>query len=132
MIAPERKDRTATDSLKLSEPIVAVELDEGPNSAQVLADLYRRCGRGGGCPYSLDQIISVLEALRYHGTVVATEIAGSAGMPASAVYGCVLECEDYGLARWIPEPVLQANYVTAEITAAGMRFLREITAGGRY
>ena len=51
----------------LPKPIpIPVEIeDEGPTPAQTLADLYRRCGAGGGCPYTLDQIIRVLSALRF-------------------------------------------------------------------
>lgn len=131
MIAPERTDRAASENVKLSEPIAAVELDEEPNPAQVLADLYRRCGGGGGCPYSLDQLLSVLSALRYHARAEAGELAGDAQLPVSATYGCVLELEDYGLSRWIPAPVHLADHQTAEITAAGLRFLREIQHGGR-
>lgn len=122
MIAPEK-------NVRLSEPVAAIELDEQSNPAQVLADLYRRCGRGGGCPYSLDQLLRVLEALRYSGRAEAGELATDAGLPASAAYGCILEAEDYGLARWIPKPVHLVDHQTAEITGAGMRFLREIDHG---
>lgn len=136
MIAPQtRQEKTSKRerltgtrtalSTKISAPV-----DEESNPARTLAGLYKRCGTGGGCPYTVGQIISVLEALRYHGTVVATDIANSVQMPASAVYGCVLELEDCGLTRWIPEPVLEADHITAEITLAGMRFLREIDRGG--
>lgn len=131
MIAPESRQRTAPEPVKLSEPIAAIELDEAPNPAQVLADLYRRCGSGGGCPYTLDQLLSVLTALRYHGRTEAQELATDARLPASATYGCVLELEDYGLSRWIPRPVHLADHQTAEITAAGSRLLREIQAAGR-
>lgn len=131
MIATERTDRTAPETVKLSQPIVAVELDEEPNPAQVLAGLYRRCGSGGGCPYTLDQLLSVLSALRYYGRAEAGELAADARLPASATYGCVLELEDYGLSRWIPAPVHLADHQTAEITAAGLRLLREINTGGR-
>lgn len=132
MIAPERSDRTALEPLKLSEPIAAVELDEEPNPAQVLADLYRRCGRGGGCPYSLDQLLSVLRALRYHGKAEAGELAKDAELPASATYGCLLETEDFGFSRWIARPVHLADHQTAEITLTGLRFLRETQdRGGR-
>lgn len=131
MIAPESKRRPAADTVKLSEPIAAIELDETPNPAQVLADLYRRCGKGGGCPYTLDQLLSVLSPLRYHGRAEAGKLAQDARLPASATYGCLLEAEDYGLSRWIPAPVHLADHQTAEITATGLRFLREIDMGGR-
>ena len=130
MIAPERSDQRAAEPVKLSEPIAAVELDEAQNPAQVLADLYRRCGRGGGCPYSLDQLLGVLSALRYHGKAEAGELARCAGLPASATYGCLLEAEDYGLSRWIARPVHLADHQTAEITLAGSRLLREIRHEG--
>lgn len=131
MIAPESRRGPAPQSVKLSEPITAVELDNVQNPAQVLADLYRRCGRGGGCPYTLDQLLRVLSALRYHGRAEAGELATDAHLPASATYGCLLETEDYGLSRWIPAPVHLADHQTAEITLAGVRFLREINIGGR-
>ena len=131
MIAPESEQRTTPEAVTLSEPIMAVELDEAPNPAQVLADLYRRCGRGGGCPYTLDQLISVLTALRYHGRAEARQLARDARLPASATYGCLLECEDYGLSRWIPRPVHLVDHQTAEITATGLRLLREISTRGR-
>ena len=123
MIAPEK---TAT----LSESIAAIELGEQSNPAQVLADLYRRCGRGGGCPYSLDHLLRVLEALRYHGRAETGDLATEAELPASATYGCLLETEDYGLSRWIPRPIHLADHQTAEITVAGLRFLREIRHQG--
>ena len=132
MIAPESRRGPAPRTVKLSEPITAVELDDVQNPAQVLADLYRRCGRGGGCPYTLDQLISVLSALRCHGSAEAHQLATDARLPASATYGCLLEAEDYGLARWIPAPVHLAEYQTAEITLAGSRLLREINTGGRH
>lgn len=140
MIAHEARPQAflvSRHSGHLPKPIpIAVEIEDGgPNPDQTLADLYRRCADGGGCPYTMDQIIGVLAALRYHGPVVATDIAHTARMPASAVYGCVLELEDYGLVRWIPEPVTTADNVTAEITAHGARFVREIntaSAGERY
>lgn len=119
-------------SSALPKPTAIQVEDEGPTPARTLAGLYKRCGVGGGCPYTVVQIIRVLEALRYHGTVVATDIARSVEIPASAVYGCVLELEDYGLARWIPEPVHSADHITAETTLAGLRFLREIDVGGRH
>lgn len=130
MIAPEAKRGASTGAVKLSEPIAAIELDEQSNPAQVLADLYRRCGSGGGCPYTLDQLLAVLSALRYHGRAEAGELATDAELPASATYGCLLETEDYGLSRWIPRPVHLADHQTAEITATGLRFLREIQHGG--
>lgn len=130
MIAPERKQDSSPEIVRLSQPIAAVELDEEPNPAQVLADLYRRCGSGGGCPYTLDQLLSVLSALRYHGRADTGDLATDARLPASATYGCVLELEDYGLSRWIPSPVHLAHHQTAEITATGLRFLREIEHGG--
>lgn len=127
MIAPQSLGRTAPDTVRLSEPVVAVELDQGPHPAQALADLYRCCSPSGGCPYTLKQLIRVLTELRSHSAgVVATEIAAPARLPEKAVYGCVLELEGYGLARWIPEPVLRADHVTAEVTGAGLRLLREI------
>lgn len=134
MIAPESWPRAFPWSKggALPKPIPAEVEDEGPTPAQTLAGLYRRCGAGGGCPYSLDQLLRVLQELRHHSAVVAPEIAGAVELPASAVYGCILEAEDYGLVRWIPEPVTTADNITAEITAAGVRFLREITMGGRY
>lgn len=131
MTAPETKRGAFPETVTLCEPVAALELDQTPNPAQVLADLYRRCSPNGGCPYSLDQLLRVLSALRYHGRAEAGELATDARLPASATYGCLLEAEDYGLARWTPEPVLKADYVTAEITGAGSRFLREIKAGGR-
>lgn len=91
----------------------------------------RRCGGGGGCPYSLVQLLSVLTALRYHGRAEAGKLATYAELPASATYGCLLETEDYGLSRWIARPVHLADHQTAEITLAGVRFLREINIGGR-
>lgn len=106
-----------------------------PDPARTLTALGQRCGPGGGCPYTLAQIVGVLAALRRRGTVVATEIAREVRLPASTVYGCMLELEDYGLSRWIPEPVTTADNVTAEITADGARFLRELntaSAGQRY
>lgn len=133
MIAPEARPQAFLVgglSGPLPKPIAAEIEEEGPTPAQTLADLYRRCGRGGGCPYSLDQLLSVLTTLRYHGRAEAGELATDAQLPASATYGCLLEAEDYGLARWIPEPVLQVDYVTAEITLTGMHFLREIEHGG--
>lgn len=65
---------------------------------------------------------------------MATDVAREVELPASAVYGCVLELENFGLCRWIPEPVTTADNVTAEITAHGTRFLREIDPppGARY
>ena len=126
MIATQTTPSTTATKNVVSEPIPAPTIAENHNPARTLAALYHRCSPGGGCPYSLQQIIQVLEAFRYHGVAVATEIANTVGMPASAVYGCVLECEDYGLLRWIPEPVTTAEHVTAEITATGSRFLREI------
>lgn len=129
MIAPKSQTRIAGPPVMLSEHIVAAELDDVQNPAQVLADLYRRCGRGGGCPYSLDQLLSVLWTLRYHGRAEAGELATGARLPASATYGCLLEAEDYGLSRWIPAPVHLAEHQTAEITATGLRFLREIQHG---
>lgn len=124
MIAPEATSTPYTTSHPRQLPAPA--LDDRPTPAQTLAKLYRRCGPGGGCLYSMSQILDVLTALRDRGPVVATEIAATVGLPASAVYGCVLECEDYGLCRWIPEPVLTADYITAEITATGSRLLREL------
>lgn len=100
--------------------------EDEPSPAQTLAELYRRCAPGGGCQHTLDSLIRVLSGLGRNGAVVATDIGYSAQLPPSAVYGCVLELEDYGLARWIPEPVLRADHLTAEITEAGLRFLREI------
>lgn len=131
MIAPESTRGPSAGTVKLSEPVAAVELDEQPNPAQALAGLYRRCGRGGGCPYTLDQLFRVLSALRYHGRAEAGELAKDARLPASAAYGCLLECEDYGLARWIPRPVYLVDHQTAEVTATGLRLLREINTGGR-
>ena len=133
MIAPEGRGRPALSTVKISGPIAAVEMDESRNPAQVLTDLYRRCGRGGGggCPYSLDQLLRVLESLRYHGRAEALPLARDAHLPASATYGCLLECEDYGLSRWIPRPVYLADHQTAEITLAGSRLLREIQQEGR-
>lgn len=112
-------------------PIPAEIENEGPISAQILADLYRRRGGGGGCPYSLVQLLSVLTVLRYHGRAEAGQLATYAELPASATYGCLLETEDYGLSRWIARPVHLADHQTAEITLAGVRFLREINIGGR-
>lgn len=137
MIAPqERPTAFLTGGLTgpLPKPIpIPVEIEDArPTSAQTLADLYRRCGRKGGCPYTLDQLISVLSALRYHGRTEAGELATDAQLPASAAYGCLLEAEDYGLSRWIPRPVHLADHQTVEITAAGSRFLREIDMGGRH
>lgn len=126
MIAPQTTPSTTATKNLVSEPIPAPAIAENHNPARTLAALYHRCSPAGGCPYDLQQIIRVLQAYRYRGLAVATEIANNVGMPASAVYGCVLELEDYGLLRWIPEPVTTAEYVTAEITAAGSRFLREI------
>lgn len=132
MIAPQ----SAVEAPRNKAPrhIPQEVLYEPPAPARTLADLYRRCSRGGGCPYGLDQITCVLDALRGRGAVVATDIATEVELPASAVYGCVLELEDFGLCRWIPEPVTSAEYITAEITAHGARFLREInlSAGARY
>lgn len=110
----------------LPKPIPAEIVDDGHTPAQTLADLYKRCRDRGGCPCTVGQLVAVLEALRYHGTVVATDITPSIELPTSAVYGCVLELEDYGLCRWLPEPVTSADNITAEITAAGLHFLREI------
>lgn len=134
MIAPQTTPSTSAERKVASEPIPVPPIAENHNPARTLAALYHRCSLAGGCPYDLRQIIRVLQAYRHHGLAVATEIAHTIGMPASAVYGCVLELEDYGLLRWIPEPVTTAEYVTAEITAAGSRFLREIDlpAGARY
>lgn len=125
--APSRKDAPRRVSLEAIYERLA--------AASTLADLYRRCAPNGGCPYSLVQVIHVLGALGGRGAVVATDIAGEVGLPASAVYGCVLELEDFGLCRWIPEPVTSAEHITAEITAHGLRFLREINTapvGERY
>lgn len=126
MIAPRTTTPTAPTKTNMSEPVPAPTIGEEHNPAGTLAALYRRCSPGGGCPFTLGQLIRVLGAYRYHGVAVATEVAHIVGMPASAVYGCVLECEDYGLLRWIPEPVTSADNITAEITAAGSRLLREI------
>lgn len=133
MIASSATAETAPKSAP--RPIPQEVLYEPPTPARTLADLYRRCSPTGGCPYGLDQITRVLAALRGRGAVVATDIATEVELPASAVYGCVLELEDYGLCRWIPEPVTSAEYITAEITAHGLRFLREINTalvGERY
>lgn len=133
MIAPQPAVEAPPKSV--SRPIPQEVLYEPLAPARTLVDLYHRCSPNGGCPYSLDQLVSVLDALRSHGTVVATEIASSVALPASAVYGCVLELEDFGLCRWIPEPVTTADNVTTQITAAGSRLLREIkpsTVGERY
>lgn len=132
MIAPHPTAETAPKSAP--RPIPQEVLYEPPAPSRTLADLYRRCSPKGGCPYNLDQITRVLTALRDRGAVVATEISSSVSLPASAVYGCVLELEDFGLCRWIPEPVTSAEYITAEITAHGLRFLREIhpLSGARY
>lgn len=132
MIAPQAPAQTSPARERLSEPLAAVELDEQPNPAQVLADLYRRCGSGGGCPYTLDQLLWVLSALRDHGRDEAGELAKDAQLPASAAYSCLLEAEDYGLSRWIPGPLHLVDHQTAEITLAGSRLLREIELGSRH
>ena len=134
MIAPESKPRAYLVSATggMAKPIPLEVEEEGPTPARTLADLYRRCGSGGGCPYSLDQLLAVLSALRYHHRAEAGELARYARLPASATYGCLLEAEDYGLARWIPRPVHLADHQTAEITGAGLRLLREIQHGGRH
>lgn len=124
MIAPASTQSPAYSPATIPVPTPAIHTT--PDPAHTLAALGKRCTPGGGCPYTLTQIVDVLAALRRHGVVVATEIAREVQLPASAVYGCVLELEDYGLCRWIPEPVLSADYVTAEITAHGTSFLREI------
>lgn len=124
MIAPQPAVEAPPKSV--SRPIPQEVLYEPLAPARTLADLYHRCSPNGGCPYSLDQLIRVLGALRGRGTVVATEIAEEVQLPDSAVYGSVLELEDFGLCRWIPEPVTSTDYVTAEITAHGLHFLREI------
>ena len=126
MIAPQTTPSTSATKKVVSEPILAPVFAENHNPARTLTALYHRCSPAGGCPYDLRQIIRVLQAYRHHGLAVATEIPHTIGIPNSAVYGCVLELEDYGLLRWLPEPVTTAEYVTAEITAAGSRFLREI------
>lgn len=130
MIAP--RSAVETSRTLASRPIPHEALYEPPAPAHTLADLYRRCGRGGGCPYSLDQLLQVLTALRYQGRAETGELAADARLPASATYGCVLELEDYGLSRWIPAPVHLVDHQTAEITLAGLRLLREIQHGGRY
>lgn len=138
MIAPEHRPTAfLTGGLvgPLPKPIPAPVEYEEHTPAQTLADLYRRCSQGGGCPYSVDQVIQVLGALRGRGVVVATDIARQVELPASAVYGCVLELEDFGLCRWIPKPVTSAEHIIAEITAHGLRFLRAINTapvGERY
>lgn len=133
MIAPESAHSSYSREAILPARIqVASTL---PDPARTLAALGKRCSASGGCPYTLSQIVDVLAALRRHGVVVATEIAREVQLPASAVYGCVLELEDFGLCRWIPEPVTSAEHITAEITAHGLRFLREINTapvGERY
>lgn len=133
MIAPEPRPQAYLVSLTggLPKSILGDIEQEGSTPAQTLADLYRRCSGGGGCPYTLDQLLGVLSALRYHGRAEAGQLATDTELPASATYGCLLETEDYGLSRWIPAPVHLADHQTAEITAAGSRFLREIQMGGR-
>lgn len=129
MIAPEPRNAAATGAASGSP---------GSNSAQTLADLYRRCGPEGNGPFALDYLLRVLVALgklshpnplRPHDPVPATEVGRIAELPATAVYGCVLELEEYGLARWVPQPITHADNITAEITRYGVRFLREIHAG---
>lgn len=133
MIAPEHRPTaflTGGITGPLPKPIpIPVEYEEH-TPAQTLADLSRRCGRGRGCPYTLDQLLGVLAALRYHGRAEAGQLATDAELPASATYGCLLETEDCGLSRRIPAPVHLADHQTAEITATGLRFLREIEHGG--
>lgn len=132
MIAPESTQTPDRSPIPIPTPTPAIHTP--PDPAHTLAALVRRCSVGGGCPYTLVQIVDVLAALRRHGVVVATEIAREVQLSASSVYGCVLELEDYGLCSWIPEPVTTSDNVTAEITAAGSRFLREINlkSGARY
>lgn len=106
-------------------------------SARTLAAMCRECSCSGGCPYTLDQLVRALRALKAHGygRMAATiELADHSGLPAGVVYGCVLELKDYGLARWAQEPIPTPDDAAAEITADGVRFLREIDVrrrGGR-
>lgn len=94
--------------------------------ARALSGLYHRCGAHGGSPYTIEQLFTVLAGLRYFGTAQASDVGRGLSLPASAVYGCFLELEDFGLLRWLAHPVISADYVTAEITDTGLRLLREI------
>ncbi len=105
--------------------------------ARTLADLYRRCGEGGGCPYDPAMLVRVLAGLR-EGEArevarVATAVSVTLELSVSTVYGCLLELEDHGLARVryrAREPVLGAGaplgQVSGEITAAGRRLLEAL------
>lgn len=95
---------------------------------RALEALYRRCRFDGGCPYSLQQLIEVLTALRYYRIARAGDVARRTGLPDSAVYGCFLELEDLSLIYWWPRPALSAGHVSAEISDTGLKLLREITA----
>lgn len=108
----------------------SVETTHYGQPARALANLYRRCAPGGGCPYDISTMISVLRGLRLDRAVHLTELGEALGLSASTVYGCVIELEDHGLARPLyrtQEAPLCAGSVRAEMTAVGWRLLRETT-----